>query len=238
MNRKRIALYIAIGVLPILIGAALAGWDVWYQSTYFVRSDEAQITGPIVPVVAPASGRINELLVEVGDSVAEGDIVARLAVPPAAAAAAPGGATVPVARNQVNIRAPFSGAVVARPVTEGSAVTSGQTVLALVDLQNLWVVASVDERKVTQIRPGQPVEVYVKALDRTLQGEVVQVVPAAGTITTPGGAAPGTQAAAAAQRTAGAPRLPQTVPVKIALQYRDEPLFPGMSVDAKIAVRR
>ncbi|MER3404684.1 MAG: hypothetical protein C4289_05550 [Chloroflexota bacterium] len=137
-------------------------------------------------------------------------------------------------RNQVTLRAPLSGAVVARPVTEGSTVTSGQTVLALVDLQNLWVVASIDERKVTQVRPGQPVEVYVKALDRTLQGEVVQVVPAAGAVTTPGSTAAGAQAA---QRTASAPRLPQTVPVKIALQYRDEPLFPGMSVDAKIAVR-
>ncbi len=235
MNRKRIALYVAIGLLPILIGAAVAGWDVWYQSTYFVRSDEAQITGVIVPVAAPANGRVNELLVEVGDSVAEGDVLARIAVP-AASAAAPGTASAPVMRNQVTIRAPFSGAVVARPVTEGSAVTSGQTVLALVDLQNLWVVASIDERKVTQVRPGQPVEVYVKALDRTLQGEVVQVVPAAGAITTPGSAA-ATGQAAAAQRTASAPRLPQTVPVKIALQYRDEPLFPGMSVDAKIAVR-
>jgi membrane fusion protein (multidrug efflux system) len=59
------------------------------------------------------------------------------------------------------VRAPIDGVVSKRSVEVGQVVQTGQPLLALVPLHDVWVVANFKETQLTRIRPGQPAEVRV-----------------------------------------------------------------------------
>jgi membrane fusion protein (multidrug efflux system) len=59
------------------------------------------------------------------------------------------------------VRAPIDGVVAKRSVEVGQIVQPGQPLLALVPLNDVWVVANFKETQLTRIRPGQPAEVRI-----------------------------------------------------------------------------
>ena len=59
------------------------------------------------------------------------------------------------------VRAPTDGVVSKRGVELGQVVQPGQPLLALVPLQDVWVIANFKETQLTRIRPGQRAEVKV-----------------------------------------------------------------------------
>jgi cobalt-zinc-cadmium efflux system membrane fusion protein len=58
----------------------------------------------------------------------------------------------------VTLRAPFAGTIVARNAVTGDVVSTGDELLRLADLGELWVTIAVPERDVAGIAPGQRVE--------------------------------------------------------------------------------
>lgn len=63
------------------------------------------------------------------------------------------------------IIAPFDGRITARTVQTGSYVQPGQALFALVP-RTVWVTANFKETQLTDMRPGQPVEVHIDAYPR------------------------------------------------------------------------
>lgn len=59
------------------------------------------------------------------------------------------------------VRAPVGGRVTKKTVEVGQVVQSGQSLLAVVDLDNVWVVANYKETELTHVRPGQRATVVV-----------------------------------------------------------------------------
>lgn len=59
------------------------------------------------------------------------------------------------------VRAPIDGVVAKRSVEVGQIVQPGQPLLALVPLDDVWVVANFKETQLTRIRPGQPAQVRI-----------------------------------------------------------------------------
>jgi len=59
------------------------------------------------------------------------------------------------------VRAPTDGVVSKRGVEIGQVVQPGQPLLALVPLQDVWVIANFKETQLTRIRPGQKAEIKV-----------------------------------------------------------------------------
>jgi len=59
------------------------------------------------------------------------------------------------------VRAPVGGRVTKKTVEIGQVVQSGQSLLAVVDLDNVWVVANYKETELTHVRPGQRATVVV-----------------------------------------------------------------------------
>jgi membrane fusion protein (multidrug efflux system) len=59
------------------------------------------------------------------------------------------------------IRAPMAGRVSRKSVEVGQVVTAGQALLAVVDLDDVWVLANYKETELTDVRPGQPAIVTV-----------------------------------------------------------------------------
>lgn len=73
---------------------------------------------------------------------------------------------------KTEVRAPFSGVVGLRAVSEGAYVTPQTQVTTLKRLDPIKVDFSVAEKYASRVRPGQPITFRVRGIERTLNGEV------------------------------------------------------------------
>lgn len=218
MSKKRIAMFAGLAILPVVLALWLAGFDVSYQLGNYVVSENSYVAGDVYQASAPSAGQVNDLFLDVGDSVDKGQGVANLISM----------ATLVPARVTTNVRSPAPGTVVHLNVVRGQSVTAGQSIATVADLSSLWVVAQVDETSFKDLRPGLPAEVYITALDRYFKGQVLGLLP---DISNP--------SAASAPRTGStnAARPAAQVPVRVAFDYGDAPVFPGMTATVKIFIR-
>jgi membrane fusion protein (multidrug efflux system) len=129
------------------------------------------------------------------------------------------------------VKAPVAGVVGNKTVQVGQVVQSGQQVLAIIPLDDVWVTVNFKESQLKDIRVGQRATIAVDAYGgRVYRGHVDTIAPATGarfSLLPPENA------------TGNYVKVVQRVPVKIVL---DEPntghlLRPGMSVEAKVWVK-
>ncbi|MFB6231983.1 MAG: efflux RND transporter periplasmic adaptor subunit [Salinibacter sp.] len=73
---------------------------------------------------------------------------------------------------KTKIRAPFSGVVGLRKVSEGAYISSQTTITTLQRIDPIKVNFSVSEQYASQVQPGQSISFSVRGLDRTLDGQV------------------------------------------------------------------
>ncbi len=130
------------------------------------------------------------------------------------------------------IRAAVNGVVSRRTVEVGQVVQAGQPLLAVVPLEEVWVIANYKESQLRAIRPGQPAVVAVDAYGgREYRGRVESIAAATGarfSILPPENAS------------GNYVKVVQRVPVKIVLDAGQDPehlLRPGMSVVPTILIR-
>jgi membrane fusion protein (multidrug efflux system) len=127
------------------------------------------------------------------------------------------------------IVAPQDGMVGERAVRVGAYVTPGSKILAVVPLAQAYVMANFQETQMTDVQPGQAVQVRVDSLGgAALSGRVESIAPATGV----------TFAAIKPDNATGNfTKVVQRIPVKIVLepgQSLAERLRVGMSVEASI----
>lgn len=127
------------------------------------------------------------------------------------------------------IRAPFDGMVGRRAVRVGAYVGPGDALLAVVPLQQAYVVANFQETQLTHVQPGQPVRLEVDSFPgEELHGHVDSIAPATGLSFAP---------IAPDNATGNFTKVVQRIPVKVVLDA-DQPLLArlrvGMSVIARI----
>lgn len=225
MTKTRIGLLGVVGVIPIALALWVAGFDVAYQLGNYVISDNAMVAGPLVHASSPGSGQVVELLVEVGDSVQRNQPLATIG-----AGAAGLGQGVSSSRTTTVIRAPEEGTVVRVPVARGQTVTAGQTVAVLTNLKGLWIVANVDETSFRSVQPGQKVEVYLPALDKSLEGRVEDVLPAAAGISA-------STLTEIRPPDAGTMKGSPQIPVRIGFDYGEAQVLPGMTATVRIFIK-
>nr|WP_314872351.1 HlyD family secretion protein [uncultured Pseudomonas sp.] len=129
------------------------------------------------------------------------------------------------------IRAPIAGVVGQRRVRAGQYVVPGQPLLAVVPLQQAYVVANYKETQLTHMRPGQPVRIAVDSFaDHDLHGHVASLSPASGNVFA---LLPSDNA------TGNFTKIVQRFPVRILLDQPlpDLPILPGMSVVTQVDTR-
>src|SRR6202140_3259246 len=126
------------------------------------------------------------------------------------------------------ITAPVDGTVGARSLRVGQYVQAGTQLMAVVPLDNVYVVANFKETQLTHMRNGQPVEIRIDSFHGTrLKGHVDSLSPASGlefALLPPDNA------------TGNFTKIVQRVPVKIALDDRSLTglLRPGMSAEPTV----
>jgi membrane fusion protein, multidrug efflux system len=126
------------------------------------------------------------------------------------------------------ITAPMSGVIGKKSVEPGQRVQPGESILAVVPLDDVWVTANFKEDQLRRMQPGQPVDVHVDALDRTFKGYVDGLGSASGerfSLLPPENA------------TGNYVKVVQRIPVRIDLapgQNINHRLVPGMSVEPTV----
>jgi membrane fusion protein (multidrug efflux system) len=80
------------------------------------------------------------------------------------------------------IVAPADGIIGKRSAETGQAVSPGQSLMALTELDDLWVTANFKETQLAQMHRGQPVTIHVDALGREFRGHVHSMPGAAGSL--------------------------------------------------------
>jgi multidrug resistance efflux pump len=230
---RRIRLLLIPLLLVVGLVALTLGYRYWYESTYFVMTDNAQVTGDLIQVGSLNAGRVLQTPLEIGDTVRQGQEIAVVGVPQQVGTVAMGG--IPVLQDtgatdaRLSVRAPITGVVAARLASVGSTVSAGQPIYALVDTSQIWVRANVEEGKYAQLEPGQPVEVRADALQLSFPGRVEAVSPASAA----------TFSLLPTQNTSGNfTKVTQLVPVKISVATGGRLLPLGTSVTVKIQVRQ
>jgi membrane fusion protein, multidrug efflux system len=129
------------------------------------------------------------------------------------------------------IYAPVSGVIGRKTVELGERIQPGQSLLAIVPVDDIWVTADFKETQLQYMRPGQSVNIHVDTFGRDYRGTVANLPGAAGTLFSllPPENASGNFV-----------KVVQRLPVRIRFNPDQDPqhlLRPGMSVEPQVKVR-
>ena len=132
--------------------------------------------------------------------------------------------------DHTTVSSPIDGVVAKKVANIGEVIKPGQTIAVIVDLNNLWVEANLEETKLEHVRLGQEVDVNVDAYPGTrFTGRVVNV----------GAAAASEFALIPDNRSAGNfTKVTQRIPIRIEVMNPAQQLRPGMMVVVGIDIRR
>ena len=129
------------------------------------------------------------------------------------------------------VKAPVRGVVSKKGINPGQVVQAGQPLLAIVQVDDVWVTANFKETQLKEVRPGQRAEIDVDAYGRKYKGKVDSIAAATGarfSLLPPENA------------TGNFVKVVQRVPVKIVLDPGQDPehlLRPGMSVTPTVFLK-
>ncbi len=130
------------------------------------------------------------------------------------------------------VRAPFHGVVSKRSVEPGQVVQAGQPLIAVVNLDDIWVTANFKETQLHEMCPGQPATIHVDTYNRDYNGHVDSIGGATGarfSLLPPENA------------TGNYVKVVQRIPVKIVFEKGQDPnhlLRPGMSVEPTVMINQ
>lgn len=94
------------------------------------------------------------------------------------------GAAVVAQRNNMRLVSPVDGLVVAREADPGSTVVAGQSVVEVIDPQNLWIHVRFDQISATGLTAGLPAKIALRSRNgQGLKGRVLRVEPLADAVT-------------------------------------------------------
>jgi len=150
-NKKAILAVLALMVLTL---AGVTGY-YWYNSVYYVKTEDARVDGDIYRVSPQIAGEILEVKVQEGDVVRAGQVIARMDD-----AALPPGGNVDLAL----VKSPISGVVIKKLAHAGEIGAPGQPVVLVIKPQELYVTANIEETEVHKVRVGQPVDIILDSI--------------------------------------------------------------------------
>lgn len=76
-NGQKKKILLSVTGLMLVVGLFAGGWW-WWQSTIYITTDDARVAGTISVVSSKMPGRVQELLIKEGDSIAKGQVLARV----------------------------------------------------------------------------------------------------------------------------------------------------------------
>jgi multidrug resistance efflux pump len=167
---RRLILVPFLVIIAILAITGVIIYAVWNNYTYY-STDDAQISGTIVNVSAPAAGILSSLSIKQGDTVTSGETIGTVTLASSSANGVPA---------TVSLTSPMNGTVLQVPAVQGQTVAPGLSIAEVTDLSTVTVTAYVDESAISNVSVGQAVDISIDAYNGTsFSGHVQQIVQAA-----------------------------------------------------------
>ncbi|QDX91185.1 HlyD family secretion protein [Brevibacillus laterosporus] len=216
--KKKFILY-TILLIMVVAGGGI-GYYYWYQGTHYVSTEDARVAGDTYRVMPRISGKITSLDLSDGQNVIADQIVGQQD-------------TTNIAGNMLDnatLRAPITGTVLKVTAKSGEVVAPGQSVATIVDMNNLYVSANIEETDLGRIHVGQIVEFTLDSFKgQTFTGQVSEL----------GTATASTFSLLPASSTSGNfTKVTQRIPIKISIgEKQNSRILPGMSAVIKIHLK-
>ncbi|KLU61012.1 putative multidrug resistance protein EmrK [Peptococcaceae bacterium CEB3] len=215
MKKKR-KMVIVLIFMAMLLTLGGVGLYYWYNNTYYVSTDNAQVSADFVTITPQISGKLVQLNAHEGDRVVKNEVIGRMA------------ATGTSGLDDALLRAPINGLIVKTEGNVGEFEPAGSPLALVMNPSRLYVTANIEETKLAKVKPGQPVDVNIDEFGGlTLRGQVESL----------GEAANSAFSLLPSYSGGTFTKVVQTVPVKIALEKTGLPLRPGTSAVVKIRVK-
>ena len=217
MKGKRKILIIGI-LLVIVVALGSIGFYYWYKNAYYVSTEDARVNADFVSVTPQISGKLLELNVDEGDKVTKNEILARQEMN-----------NLPdTSVEQSLVRAPIDGIIVKKQGTVGELLSTGQTLITLVDPTKLYISANIEETKLEKVKVGQQVDITIDEYDsQKFSGKVKTI-----------GEISNSAISLLPSSTSGTfTKVVQRVPIKIELDNFDDKILPGTNAVIKIHIK-
>ncbi len=214
VNTRRL-LVLNLVIILLIVVAGFVGYYFYNQSTLYLETDNAQVTGQQVTIAAPATGKLVQWKGSTGTQFKSGDTVGIVEVQQA-------GKTI-----DVPVTMPSNGTVVQNSAVQNEFVAAGTPLAYAYDMNHLWVTANIKETQINDVKVGQDVDVYVDADPGvTIKGNVSSI----------GLATASTFSLLPTSNTsANYTKVTQVIPVTISIQgYEGTGLVPGESATVRI----
>lgn len=217
MKNKKVLILLS---LMILVLAAV--WFYFsYQNNHYIVTEDAKVDAMLVKANPQISGRIMNLTFEENQMVEANEIIGRLSDE-----LLPAGANVDLTL----IRAPLSGQIIKKLASPGEIGSPSSPVALIVDTNDLYITANIEEDKINRVKVGQKVHFTIDSFPGVwFEGKVDSI----------GSASTSMVSLLPSQNTSSTfIKVTQRIPVKIrfAGQY-EEKLLPGMNARVKIYLR-
>jgi multidrug resistance efflux pump len=180
---------ISVIVLVCLLAAAGGGVYYWNQNSLYITTDNAQVKADIVAISVPATGKLDQWSVKMGDTIQKNAILGKEQATSSEQAAAltsaakEGASGKPPQTLVYDITSPISGVILKTNVVPGEVVTPGQSIAMVADLSKAYVLAYIDEDQIRDVSIGKEVDVELDAYpDQKFRGKVTEVGNTAGNV--------------------------------------------------------
>ncbi|CAM3933115.1 HlyD family efflux transporter periplasmic adaptor subunit [Alicyclobacillus pomorum] len=214
VNTRRL-LVLNLVIILLIVVAGFVGYYFYNQSTLYLETDNAQVTGQQVTIAAPATGKLVQWKGSTGTQFKSGDTVGIVEVQQA-------GKTI-----DVPVTMPSNGTVVQNSAVQNEFVAAGTPLAYAYDMNHLWVTANIKETQINDVKVGQDVDVYVDADPGvTIKGNVSSIgLTTASTFSL----------LPTSNTSANYTKVTQVIPVTISIQgYEGTGLVPGESATVRI----
>ncbi|GMA48741.1 multidrug resistance protein A [Alicyclobacillus contaminans] len=213
MSTRRL-LVLNLVIILLIVVAGFVGYYFYNQSTLYLKTDNAQVTGQQVTIAAPATGKLVSWKGTNGATFNADDTVGTVEVQQ-------NGKTV-----DIPVTIPANGTIVQNSAVQNEIVAAGTPLAYAYDMHNLWVTANIKETQITDVKVGQNVDVYVDADP----GVTIK-----GTVSSIGLATANTFSLLPQSNTsANYTKVTQVIPVTISISGSQGELVPGMSATVRI----
>ncbi|KUO95149.1 efflux RND transporter periplasmic adaptor subunit [Ferroacidibacillus organovorans] len=208
-NPRTVSLSI-ISILAAIVVIGGGGYYIYQQQNY-VTTDNASIQGTMSQITSPADGTLVNWRVSDGATVQKGTVIGQVQ-----------GLT-----GTTDITAPITGTFLQNNAVDREVVVPGESLGTMSNLNNLQIVANVNETDISNVAVGKPVNITIDAYPGTLFTGTVSQIGSASTVLTEG--IPNTSL------TGNFNKVVQRVPVYITINGTEgKQLIPGLSAEVSI----
>lgn len=213
-KRKKILVALG-GMLAVTLFAVLVYFTL--SSYLYVTTEDAKVAGDIVRINSQISGKLVSSTLEEGMHVERDQIVARIE-----------NANISdQGIEQTLLRAPIDGIVIKKQGTVGEITSAGQTMGMVIDPDQLYISANIEETDLSKLKEGQLVDVKIDQYKgKKWEGKITLI-----------GEASNSAFSLLSSSGSTFTKVVQKVPVRIALNTSGVKLRPGTNATVKIHIR-